>query len=38
MATEDDLSAPLRLLVGREVSTVCFMRDYVELHCDGPIP
>ncbi|MBA3338632.1 MAG: hypothetical protein H0T54_02590 [Geodermatophilaceae bacterium] len=25
------------LLVGREVSAVCFVRDYVELHLDGPI-
>jgi hypothetical protein len=25
------------LLVGREVSAVCFVRDYVELHFDGPI-
>jgi hypothetical protein len=25
------------LLIGREVSAVCFVRDYVELHLDGPI-
>lgn len=25
------------LLVGREVSAVCFVRDYVELHFDGPV-
>jgi hypothetical protein len=27
----------LRELVGWEVSSVCFVRDYVELHFDGPI-
>jgi hypothetical protein len=37
VATADDPSAPLQLLVGREVSAVCFVRDYVELHFDGPI-
>jgi hypothetical protein len=25
------------LLIGREVSAVCFVRDYVELHFDGPV-
>jgi hypothetical protein len=25
------------LLLGREISAVCFVRDYVELHFDGPI-
>jgi hypothetical protein len=25
------------LLIGREVSAVCFVRDYGELHFDGPI-
>lgn len=33
----DDAGSPLRLLVGREISAVCFVRDYVELHFDGPI-
>jgi hypothetical protein len=33
----DDPSAPLRLLVGREISAVCFVRDHVELHFDGPV-
>ncbi|WP_116200183.1 hypothetical protein [Amycolatopsis circi] len=37
MAIADDPFAPLQLLVGREVSAVCFVRDYVELHFDGPI-
>lgn len=37
MATAGDPSAPLRLLVSREVSAVCFARDYVELHFDGPV-
>ncbi|WP_157546397.1 hypothetical protein [Hamadaea tsunoensis] len=27
----------LALLVGLEVSAVCFVRDYVELHFDGPV-
>ncbi|GAB4052360.1 hypothetical protein [Catellatospora paridis] len=27
----------LRQLVGLEVSAVCFVRDYVELHFDGPV-
>lgn len=29
--------AGLRQLVGLEVSAVCFVRDYVELHFDGPV-
>ncbi|WP_051367032.1 hypothetical protein [Hamadaea tsunoensis] len=29
--------AALRQLVGCEVSAVCFVRDYVELHFDGPV-
>ncbi|WP_134669503.1 MULTISPECIES: hypothetical protein [unclassified Amycolatopsis] len=37
MTTADDLAAPLQLLVGREISAVCFVRDYVELHFDGPV-
>jgi hypothetical protein len=37
MATVDDASTPLRLLVGREISAVCFVRDHVELHFDGPV-
>ncbi len=31
------LSSARDLLLGREVSAVCFVRDYVELHLDGPI-
>ncbi|GGP12770.1 hypothetical protein LDL08_18540 [Nonomuraea glycinis] len=31
------LDEGLSLLVGREVSAVCFVRDYVELHFDGAI-
>ena len=31
------LAATRDLLVGREVSAVCFGRDYVELHFDGPV-
>jgi hypothetical protein len=41
---EDDLvterrrgEAGLRRLVGLEVSAVCFVRDWVELHFDGPV-
>ncbi|MGA5824231.1 hypothetical protein ACPC54_41100 [Kitasatospora sp. NPDC094028] len=37
MDTADDPNDPLRLLIGREVSAVCFMRDHVELHFDGPV-
>jgi hypothetical protein len=29
--------AGLRQLVGLEISAVCFVRDYVELHFDGPV-
>ncbi|TDU01646.1 hypothetical protein EDD99_0004 [Streptomyces sp. 846.5] len=29
--------APLQILIGREISAVCFVRDYVELHFDGPV-
>lgn len=25
------------VLVGREISAICFVRDYVEVHFDGPI-
>ncbi|MFC9338435.1 hypothetical protein ACFT0G_19870 [Streptomyces sp. NPDC057020] len=28
---------PIRLLIGHEVSAVSFVRDYVELHFDGPV-
>ena len=31
------LASARDLLVGQEVSAVCFVRDYVELHFDGPI-
>jgi hypothetical protein len=31
------LDAARALLIGREVSAVCFVRDYVELHFDGPV-
>ena len=31
------LAALRELLVGQEVSAVCFVRDYVELHFDGPV-
>ncbi|MCX5387297.1 hypothetical protein [Streptomyces sp. NBC_00083] len=37
METVDDSGDPLRLLMGREVSAVCFARGYVELHFDGPV-
>ncbi|MET9295800.1 hypothetical protein [Streptomyces sp. NPDC003077] len=37
MKITNDSDDPLRLLTGREVSAVCFVRDYVELHFDGPI-
>ncbi|MEU1601567.1 hypothetical protein ABZ468_55320 [Streptomyces sp. NPDC005708] len=32
-----DSDNPLQLLMGAEVSAVCFVRDYVELHFDGPV-
>ncbi|MFE7115688.1 hypothetical protein ACFU99_09725 [Streptomyces sp. NPDC057654] len=37
METANGSDDPLRLLMGREVSAVCFVRDYVELHFDGPV-
>src|SRR3954454_12383194 len=37
MSEECGVDAVRLLLVGREVSAVCFVRDYVELHFDGPI-
>lgn len=38
MATEPrGVSSARELLVGREVSAVAFVRDYVELHFDGPV-
>ncbi|MFC1439079.1 hypothetical protein ABUW04_12475 [Streptacidiphilus sp. N1-10] len=33
----DDPALPLQMLVGREISAVCFVRDYVEMHFDGPV-
>ena len=32
-----DPENPLQLLMGAEVSAVHFVRDYVELHFDGPV-
>ncbi|MFE2165868.1 hypothetical protein ACFXB3_12470 [Streptomyces sp. NPDC059447] len=37
MTIANDSDDPLRLLMGLEVSAVAFVRDYVELHFDGPI-
>ncbi|MEU5797340.1 hypothetical protein ABZ800_28010 [Streptomyces sp. NPDC047813] len=37
MKTVDNSSEARRLLVGRAVSALCFERDYVELHFDGPV-
>ncbi|MEV4601998.1 hypothetical protein AB0K15_31930 [Amycolatopsis sp. NPDC049253] len=37
MTAAHDPSASLRLLIGRKVSAVSFVRDYVELHFDGPV-
>lgn len=37
VANANDSDAPLQLLMGLEVSAVSFVRDYVELHFDGPI-
>lgn len=37
MEPDDASKEALRLLIGQEVSAVCFVRDYVELHFDGPI-
>lgn len=34
---EPSVESARALLIGREVSAVCFARDYVELHFDGPI-
>lgn len=33
----DEGHAGLEMLVGLEISAVCFVRDYVELHFDGPV-
>jgi hypothetical protein len=33
----NDSDRPLQLLMGLEVSAVSFVRDYVELHFDGPV-
>lgn len=27
----------IQALIGKEISAVCFVRDYVELHFDGPV-
>jgi hypothetical protein len=37
MVNARDPAEPLNLLVGREASAVCFVRDYVELHLNGPM-
>ncbi|WP_331738249.1 hypothetical protein [Embleya sp. NBC_00896] len=37
MNVGNDSDDPLRLLMGLEVSAVSFVRDYVELHFDGPV-
>lgn len=37
VAPAHDPSASLQLLVCREISAVSFVRDYVELHFDGPV-
>lgn len=37
MTETPGVASARELLVGREVSAVCFVRDYVELHFDGPI-
>ncbi|MFD3700967.1 hypothetical protein ACFWUZ_33370 [Streptomyces sp. NPDC058646] len=37
MANANDSDDPLQLLMGLDVSAVSFVRDYVELHFDGPI-
>lgn len=36
MADDVGQAAARKLLVGREVSAVCFARDHVEIHLDGP--
>lgn len=33
----NDSDDPLQLLMGLEFSAVSFVRDYVELHFDGPV-
>ncbi|MFG1811063.1 hypothetical protein [Streptomyces sp. NPDC049040] len=37
MTNANDADDPLQLLMGLEVSAVSFVRDFVELHFDGPI-
>ncbi|WP_329243582.1 hypothetical protein OG223_06290 [Streptomyces sp. NBC_01478] len=37
MSSANDSNDPLHLLMGLEVSAVSFVRDYVELHFDGPV-
>ncbi|RPE47045.1 hypothetical protein EDD90_10466 [Streptomyces sp. Ag109_O5-1] len=37
MNSENDAAAGLQLLVGLEVSAVSFVRDFVELHFNGPV-
>ncbi|MFD7554597.1 hypothetical protein ACFV9E_08685 [Streptomyces sp. NPDC059835] len=37
MTLANDSDDPLQLLMGLEVNAVAFVRDYVELHFDGPI-
>ncbi|MGX9882601.1 hypothetical protein [Streptomyces sp. NPDC002276] len=37
MSSANDPDNPLHLLMGLEVSAVSFVRDYVELHFDGPV-
>ena len=37
MTPADDAALPLQILVGRETGAVSFVRDYVELHFDGPV-
>ncbi|MFE7094388.1 hypothetical protein [Streptomyces erythrochromogenes] len=37
MTIANDPADPLQLLMGLEVSAVSFVRDYVELHFDGPV-
>lgn len=36
MSMETDMGS-LKLLIDEELSSVCFVRDYVEFHFDGPI-
>jgi hypothetical protein len=35
--SENDAADGLRMLMGLEVSAVSFVRDFVELHFDGPV-